>query len=215
MKRNIISLITAALAAASPLHAGVTLTVPEVEIAKGGTSSVVICFDLGTPAYTAYQLDIAYPEGISSESNNAGNPSFTKGDIYSGTHVVSSIRTSMGLDRFQCFSLNSDPFTSQSGTLLTLPIKAQYTLAEGTYQATISPIEFVQTDATPDRPEAVTFSIKVASSTGIDELGGQDPKLRTQQPEAVYDLQGRRYNYESLVTKKGIYISDGKAKVLR
>lgn len=140
---------------------GVKISVPDVIVTQGGTSDLVIHFDLGTQAYTAYQLDIAYPDGISSESDSEGHPAFTKGDIYSVRHNVSSVYTAKGLNRFQCYSLQSDEFTAQDGILLNLPIKAQKTLAEGMYQATITPIEFVQTDATPDRPEPITVNIRV------------------------------------------------------
>lgn len=168
MKQRIMTLCIAALMVVQG-YCGVTLTVPDVNIAPGSSSNVVIYYDLGAEPYTAYQLDIAYPEGISSVSDEDGNPAFTAGDVYNKEHIVSSIYTSKGLDRFQCFSITSLPLTSQSGILLVLPIKAQKTLAEGTYTATISPIEFVQTNATPDRPEAVTFNIKVTKRVVLDE----------------------------------------------
>ncbi|MBR2113661.1 MAG: hypothetical protein IJ929_03195 [Prevotella sp.] len=148
-------------------YAGVTLTVPDVNIVPGGTSYVVINFDLGAQPYTAYQFDIAYPEGISSVNDN-NNPKFQAGDIYDG-HSVSSGYAPSGQARFQCFSSYSTPFTVQSGTLLILTIGAAKSMAEGTYQAVISPIEFVQTDATPDRPDAITFNIKVSKNVVLDE----------------------------------------------
>lgn len=170
MKQKIVSLCVATLMAIAQGYSGVTLTVPEVNIGQGGTSYVIINYDLGTTAYTAYQFEIAYPEGISSVNDSDGNPSFIKGEVYNDNHSVSSSVTTEGKSLFQCYSGNSDPFTAQSGTLLMLPIKAQKTLAVGTYQATISPIEFVQTDATPDRPEAITFNITVSSTVVLDEL---------------------------------------------
>ena len=169
MKQKIISLCVAALLSIAHAYCGVKLTVPEVTIAPGSTSNVFIYFDLGTNAYTAYQMDITYPEGISSVKGDDGNPVFIKGDVYDADHSVSSIYTTKGLDRFQCFSVNSLPIKAQSGLLLRLRITAQKSLAEGTYQAAISPIEFVQTDATPDRPEAITFNITVSKSVVLDE----------------------------------------------
>lgn len=169
MKKKIISLCVTILMAMAYSYGGVTLTVPDVSIIPGSTSNVVIYFDLGTPAYTAYQLDITYPEGISSVLDEYGDPAFQKGDAYGKSHSVSSIQTVSGKARFQCFDPSSKPLTAQSGTLLVLPIKTQKSLAEGTYQATISPIEFVQTDATPDRPDAITFNIVVSRSMVLDE----------------------------------------------
>ena len=146
------------------------MTIPDVNITPGGSASVVISVDFGTLPYTAYQFDIAYPEGITSQSDAEGNPSFTKGDIYAPEkHSVSSVYTDKGLDRFQCFSTTSVPFTAQNGTLLILPINAKKSMALGTYQAVISPIEFVQTDATPDRPYAITFNINVTNEVVLDE----------------------------------------------
>ena len=179
MKRYITFLFVAAIMAVGQSFGGVTLTVPDVTIAPGSTANVIINYDLGSQAYTAFQMDIAYPEGINSVSGGTGNPAFIKGDVYSDSHNVSSIYTSAGLDRFQCFSVDSDPLTSQSGTLLILPIKAQKSLAEGTYQATISPIEFVQTDATPDRPEAITFNIIVSKYVVLDETSTVAPTAAT------------------------------------
>lgn len=179
MKRYILSFCAALVLAASQGFAGVTLTVPDVEITQGGTANVVIRFDLGASSYTAYQLDIAYPEGISAVNDTDGNPAFVLGDAYAKGHTVSSFTTSGGQSRFQCFSIDSDPFTRQSGTLLTLPIKALKSLALGTYQATISPIEFVETDATPDRPEAVTFNITVWRTVVLDETSTLPPTAAT------------------------------------
>ena len=167
MKQKIVSFCVVTLMAIVQSYAGVTLTVPDVNIVPGGTSYVVINFDLGAQPYTAYQFDIAYPEGISSVNDN-NNPKFQAGDIYDG-HSVSSGYAPSGQARFQCFSSYSTPFTVQSGTLLILTIGAAKSMAEGTYQAVISPIEFVQTDATPDRPDAITFNIKVSKNVVLDE----------------------------------------------
>lgn len=178
MKKRIISLCAFTLMFIAHCYAGVTLTVPDVNIVPGSTSYVVINFDLGTQPYTAYQFDIAYPEGISSVNDNTGNPQFITGDVYNG-HSVSSGYAPGGQARFQCFSTNSTPFTVQSGTLLTLSIGAAKSMAEGTYQATISPIEFVQTDATPDRPDAVTFNINVTRNVVLDETSTIAPTAVT------------------------------------
>lgn len=169
------ALCAAFLMAAAGAKGGVTLTVPEVSIVPGGTSNVIIYFDFGTQPYTAFQFDIAYPEGISSVSDDEGNPSFLKGDAFGESHNISSIYTTKGQDRFQCFSVSSAPFTAQSGVLLILPIRAQKTLNEGMYQATILTPEFVQTDATPDRPEALTFNIKVDKCVVLDETSVVPP----------------------------------------
>ena len=208
MRQTFISLCAALLLTSAPAFGGVTLSVPEVSVAPGGTAIVTICFDLGTAAYTAYQFDIAYPDGIVSERDTQGNPIFDCGDVYARSHNVSSICTVKGLDRFQCFSINSDPLTAQSGTLLLLTVKAQQSLAQGTYQATIDPIEFVETDATPDRPAPLTFSIKVTNDalpTGISSISAE-------RAAALYDLSGRRIDRPA---PRGIYVRGGKKEIVK
>ena len=170
MKQKILFLCVALFISVGRSYGGVTLTVPDVNITPGGTAYVMVNADFGTQSYTAYQFDIAYPEGISAEVDSDGNPLFAKGPRYvDDKHLVSSTFSPAGLSRFQCFSLTSDALTAKSGTLLTLTVKAKAGMAVGTYQATIAPIEFAQTDATPDRPGAVTFNIVVSRQVVLDE----------------------------------------------
>lgn len=170
MRKKIFAFMQAALLSLTQAYADVAVKVPDVNIMPGTKAYIYINVDLGKDAYTAYQFDIAYPDGISSvKSEGKDEPSFVKGNMYSDTQGVSSVYTDTGLDRYQCFSINSDPFTAQSGTLLALPVLASKTLAKGTYQATISPIEFVKTDATPDRPDVITFNIVVGDQLVLNE----------------------------------------------
>lgn len=156
-----------AVIAASPLmttskvYDGEALTVPNVKVAPGSTANVVVYYELDSKEYTAYQLDIAYPEGISAVSGEDGKPGFVKSDVYADGQQLSSAKSVKGLDRFQCFSASSSALKNRNGILLTLPIQAKSTMVNGVYQATISPVEFVKTDASAYRPKPVTFYITV------------------------------------------------------
>ena len=157
--------------ATSPQDAGqVTLTVPDVTVVQGETANVVINFDLGSTTFTAWQFDIAYPEGIRPLTTDNGTPAFLQSDVYGEGHSISSTRTAGGQDRFQCFSVSSAPLTAQTGTLLSLPIKTNRWMEEGTYQVTLSPIEFVQTDATQVKPAAITVKVVVTKRTEPDVI---------------------------------------------
>jgi len=176
MKRKIIFLCVAVLMGIAHSYGGVTVTVPDVCIAPGGTAYVVVNVDFGSLPYTAYQLDVAYPDGISAVADEEGNPAFRLGDgMYSEKHLVSSAFSPAGLSRVQCFSLTSDALTAQSGRLLLLVVKARAGMPVGTYQATIAPMEFVQTNATPDRPESVTFNVVVSRQVVLDEASTLEP----------------------------------------
>ena len=140
---------------------GEALSVPNVKVAPGSTTNVVVYYELDGNDYTAYQMDIAYPEGISTVNGEDGKPGYVKSDVYANGQQLSSTLSIKGLDRFQCLSSSSTAFKTKNGILLTLPIQANSTLANGVYQATISPVEFVKTDGTAYRPQPVSFYITV------------------------------------------------------
>lgn len=153
--------------AATPLmttatvYDGTALTVPDIKVAPGSTTEVTVYFELGGQDYTAYQFDVAYPEGITSVSDGSGNPAFTASEVYGEGQQLSAYVNAKGTDRFQCFSPTTAALKAKSGILLTLPVKVKSGMANGVYQATISPVEFVKTDATAFRPSPVTFNITV------------------------------------------------------
>ena len=140
---------------------GEVFSVPNVKVAPGSTSNIVVYYELDGEDYTAYQFDIAYPEGISSVNSEDGNPGYAKSDVYADGQQVSSAVSVKGLDRFQCFSSSNAVIKTKSGILLTLPIKAESSMANGVYEATVSPAEFVKTDASAYRPNPVSFYITV------------------------------------------------------
>ena len=140
---------------------GEVFSVPNVKVAPGSTSNIVVYYELDGEDYTAYQFDIAYPEGISSVNSEDGKPGFQKSDVYADGQQVSSAVSVKGLDRFQCFSSSNAVIKTKSGILLTLPIKAESSMANGVYEATVSPAEFVKTDASAYRPNPVSFYITV------------------------------------------------------
>ena len=140
---------------------GEVFSVPNVKVAPGSTSNIVVYYELDGEDYTAYQFDIAYPEGISTVNSEDGNPGYAKSDVYADGQQVSSAISVKRLDRFQCFSSSNAVIKTKSGILLTLPIKAESSMANGVYEATISPAEFVKTDASAYRPNPVSFYITV------------------------------------------------------
>ena len=140
---------------------GEVFSVPNVKVAPGSTSNIVVYYELDGEDYTAYQFDIAYPEGISTVNSEDGKPGYVKSDVYADGQQVSSAVSVKGLDRFQCFSSSNAVIKTKSGILLTLPIKAESSMANGVYEATVSPAEFVKTDASAYRPNPVSFYITV------------------------------------------------------
>ena len=153
--------------AASPLltksgdYDGEVLRVENVKVAPGGTADVTVYCELDADNYTAYMLDVEYPEGIGGVRDSNGVPELVKGGIYTESHEVSSAVSVKGLDRFLCLSSESSAMKERKGVLLTIPVCAKEKMANGVYKATVGPVEFVKNDATPIRTKPVTFYITV------------------------------------------------------
>ncbi len=109
-----------------------------------------------------------------------------------------------------CVYFPSGDFTyyAASGVLAEITLKANDTVADGTYEGSLKTIGIANKDAVsvnqgkiPD----VTFKIKVGKTTGVKSaVNGADD-------DALYDLQGRKVTNPQ---KGGVYVKKGK-KVVR
>ncbi len=195
--------------AASPLlttskeYDGEVLSVPNVKVAPGSTSNIVVYYDLDGEDYTAYQFDIAYPEGIGTVNGKDGKPGYVTSEVYDDGQQVSSDVSVKGQDRFQCYSASSNALKTKSGILLTLPIAAQSSMANGVYEATISPAEFVKTDATAYRPKPVTFYITVHDvvTNSKDMVEGWNWVSTNIPTEAVPFIEGIKTDVNRIVSQ--------------
>ena len=195
---------------------GEALSVPNVKVAPGSTTNVVVYYELDGNDYTAYQMDIAYPEGISTVNGEDGKPGYVKSDVYADGQQLSSAVSVKGLDRFQCFSASSSDLKTNKGILITLPIKANSSLANGVYQATISPVEFVKTDGTAYRPKPVTFCITVHEvvNNSLEMAEGWNWISTNIPADAVPFVEGLKTDFYRLVSQTQELYNDSKLGIV-
>ena len=195
---------------------GEALSVPNVKVAPGSTTNVVVYYELDGNDYTAYQMDIVYPEGISTVNGENGKPGYVKSDVYADGQTLSSAISAKGLDRFQCFSASSSALKTNKGILITLPIKVNSSLANGVYQATISPVEFVKTDGTAYRPKPVTFCITVHEvvNNSLEMAEGWNWISTNIPADAVPFVEGLKTDFYRLVSQTQELYNDSKLGIV-
>ena len=161
-------------------------------------------------------MDITYPEGISTVNGENGKPGYVKSDVYADGQTLSSAISAKGLDRFQCFSASSSALKTNKGILITLPIKVNSSLANGVYQATISPVEFVKTDGTAYRPKPVTFCITVHEvvNNSLEMAEGWNWISTNIPVDAVPFVEGLKTDFYRLVSQTQELYNDSKLGIV-
>ena len=144
-----------------------------------------------TAAYTAFQMDVTLPEGMSlNDVAYAGRQS--------SSHSLMMSELENGKVRIAGWSANNAELKGNSGELLSLVLAGAQTVGA----VTIDNIRFVTAEGVEHAFAAVEA---FGETTGI----GLTPAL-SEGEGVVYDLQGRKVNSKTL---KGLYILDGKKSV--
>ena len=127
----------------------------DLVLALGESRTVSLTLD-NVLDYTAFQIDLAIPEGLTASNfvltDRAGNHTFDVEDIGGKLRVL-------------CYSPNIEPISGHSGALLTFVVTATTPVED---YIVVDGIEFVTCDCRTMKQEA--FSIGVNSSSGINEV---------------------------------------------
>lgn len=198
MKKTLF-LMTALLASFLTASATDEVVAKDVTVSQGGTATVDIELN-NDEEFTAFQMQLTLPEGISFVKNKRGNPTFEEGERFDD-HSLSSSAIGM----FTCASFSLAPFYDSEGVLLSINVSADANAEVGkTVQATLSNIEFTTLAAKRVQFADIPIKITIAAPTAIDELpDGSDVKSGE-----WYTIDGQKLSGKP--TQKGIYIVDGK-----
>ena len=175
MKQKRLFILGLVLAFAGITHAADILKVQDVEIAAGESVTLNIELNNTTTNLMGWQCDISLPEGLTLELKANGKPKGTLGERFATTeHSISSTVLANGDYRFIVTSMDGETIPGTSGTLFTVTLKADASLAAGTkLSGVVKNIEFNTKDnqklAFSDVPFAVTIS-------GGTTPGGDDPQ---------------------------------------
>jgi hypothetical protein len=139
------------------------VTVSDVTIPQGGQAVVNISLSNPNYVYTAGQMVLSLPDGVSAVLNASGNPTIEKGERFASTeHGIGSSHKLDGTEQFSIFSISSEAIPGTDGILFGVLITADESLAVGTVlEGTLVEIEMTTTDAVRTLFNDKTFKITI------------------------------------------------------
>lgn len=186
MKKNIFILF-ALLASFLPVHAENGVKVGKTYIPQGGIGTIEIELINDDYEFTAFDITLSLPEGLSFVLNDKGNPTAAKTSrINDESFTVSTAMQTEQAAKFICYSNLKLPFAETSGTILKVYVEADAELAIGAeLTATLGNLTFTTTGVKEVRFDDATFGIEIAENRILlDELS-------TTMPEAAEDVNVR------------------------
>ena len=161
------------------------VSVGNVTIPQGGVATVSVSLSNPNKEYTAGQMVMVLPEGVTAVLKENGDPTTEKGSRLHGTsHSIGASHLDDGTDQYTIFSISSEAIPGTDGPLFTVTVTADADLAVGTsLEGTLKNIEMTTTDATPTPFNDQTFTITIGEPADshilIDENATVMPEAAT------------------------------------
>lgn len=151
------------------------LTVSDVNVAQGGEATLEIGCEFDTE-YTAFELQLALPEGLSLKADDEGYPVVER--AFDTNHILTgNLLPSNGNYKITCRSMDNLSMPT-SGVLFRLTMMADASLALGTsLNATVTACEFTRTaDSQGESLDDVPFTVNITEfRTILDEASTTMP----------------------------------------
>ncbi|MBR5395338.1 MAG: hypothetical protein IK144_09715 [Bacteroidaceae bacterium] len=174
MRKSILFPLIACLYCIGKAAAGNVLTVADVNVPQGGQATIEIGCNFNTE-YTAFELQLSLPDGLSLVTDEYGKPVIEKCLLID--HVLSGSLLSDGNYKFTCYH-NENLSMPTSGALLRVTVQADASLALGSmHTARIFSCEFTRTaDSMGEDLDDVVFPINITEMrTILDEEATKMP----------------------------------------
>lgn len=177
---RIISIIGLALSPLATLSAQNTVTAEVTSYTEGKEWTLAVSLENIAP-YTAFQVDIAVPEGVT----------FSDGTLHVsdrlGSHSSTATTLADGTIRVIAYNATNDILQGNSGELFTITLQADPILTDPDAKAVLRNLRFTDANQIEDLLDALTVELKTPIATAI-----QSARLNHTAGQPVYDLQGRR-----------------------
>lgn len=161
------------------VSAGNVLIVSDVDVPQGGQTAIEVGCEFDTD-YTAFELQIALPEGVSLLTDEDGYPVIEK--AFDSNHVLTgNLLPSNGNYKVTCRSMDNISMPT-SGPLFRVIVQADAGLALGAnLAASITACEFTRTtDSNGESLEDVDFTVHITEfRTILDETSALMPEAET------------------------------------
>lgn len=175
MKKNVFLLLTACLLGIGQAVADNVLTVSDVDVPQGGQATIEVGCEFDTE-YTAFELQIALPDGLSLLKDDDGYPVIEK--AFDTNHILSgNLLPSNGNYKITCRSMDNISIPTD-GALFRVAVIADGNIELGSnLAASITASEFTRTaDSKGENLDDVDFAIHVTEfRTVLDETSTAVP----------------------------------------
>lgn len=184
---------------------GLGISVDAFSIKPGEKKEIAINMNNPGDEFTAVQLDLVLPDGISV----AKEDDEWMVDVGSRTtlkkHSISGEPQTDGSFRIVCGSQSNKVFSGESGSIILVTLQADANATEGITEMTLKNIVLARTNSTSEKLDPVNVPVTIGNTDGINgaRIIGDS--------KAYYDLQGRKVEHPS----KGIYIHGGKKVLIK
>ena len=179
MKKNIILLLAACLLCVGQAVADNRLMVSDVNVPQGGEATIEIGCEFDTE-FTAFELQIALPEGLSLKTDEGGYLIVER--TFDTNHILTgNLLPSNGNYKITCRSMENLSMPT-SGALLRVTLLADASLTLGTsLDASITACEFTRTaDSQGESLDDVPFTVNITEfRTILDEASTTLPVAET------------------------------------
>ena len=176
MKKYFFLLLSACLFCVGQAMADNVLTVSNVDVPLGGQATIEIGCEFDTE-YTAFELQIALPEGLSLLTDEDGYPIIEK--AFDTNHILTgNLLPSNGNYKITCRSMENLSIPG-SGVLFRVTVLADASLDLGTsYTASVTASEFTRTaDSNGENLDDVEFAVNITEfRTILDESSTSVPE---------------------------------------
>ena len=166
MRYRLLLGLVACIFGMSRLAAANVLTVNEVNLARGGQELLEVKCNFET-TYTAFELELVLPKGLSLMMLDDGKPHVQRG--FNGNHVVSGSQLAVGVYKFICYSMSNSALP-MSGLLMKVMVQADAQSPTGQMKGSVRNIEVTrQSDYEGEQLASVNVSFNISQGIVTNE----------------------------------------------
>jgi len=141
------------------------LRVETVNMSAGGTKQIAVVLNNPTHQYTAFQLDLALPDGVSIAKNNNGKFIVDLAEDRKDDHTLNVSEIGTNTYRFLAFSMTNTEFYGTDGALFYITLQASNDICGGNKTATIQSQVFTEVSGEQYKWNNETFQILIEEVT--------------------------------------------------
>jgi hypothetical protein len=192
MKKKIILLATCLMAIINTISAEDKVSINDFIISAGETKEIDITLD-NDAAYVAFQFDLYLPDGITVENYSASSDRIPKNT------TLNMSRQTDGSYRFISAAMRKETIVGNSGTIISLTVKAADNLASSDYTCFFRHVKLSKVDATGPTYSEMSFPLTIVEPS-IVTIVNVSREYGEANPVFEYTVEGPALSGEPQIT---------------